>query len=129
MYEYAQLTDKELARKFIEGDEKAFVKSFIVGSVVLVGILAFVITFGWFRNWWPNVPQLLIILINPGTIWVGFMMAWSILVINKTGSTRMGAIALFTMFLLSYVIFTYLGTELRGPNWEFYWSKSQWPIH
>jgi quinol-cytochrome oxidoreductase complex cytochrome b subunit len=104
-------------------------KSFIVGSVVLVGILAFVITFGWFRNWWPNVPQLLIILINPGTIWVGFMIAWSILVINKTGSTRMGAIALFTMFLLSYVIFTYLGTELRGPNWELYWSKSQWPIH
>jgi hypothetical protein len=92
-------------------------------------MLAFVIKFGWFRNWWPAVPQLLIILINPASLWVGFMAIWSIFVTEKTGSTRMGAIALFTMFLLSYVIFTYVGTELRGPNWEFYWSESQWPGH
>jgi len=105
------------------------IQSFIVGIVVLIGILTFVIRFAWFRNWWPNVPQLLITLINPGTIWVGFVIAWSLYVIKKTGSTRMGAIAIFTMFLLSYVILTYVGTELRGPNWEFFWSKSQWPIH
>lgn len=104
-------------------------QSFFVGVVVLVGILAVVVNFGWFRNWWPDIPQLVIILINPGTIWVGFMAGWSLWIIKKTGSTRMGAIALFTMFLLSYVILTYMGTELRGPNWEFYWSKSQWPIH
>ncbi len=104
-------------------------KSFIVGTVVLIGILAFAITFGWFRNWWPDIPQVIITLVNPGTIWVGFVMAWSLLMIHRTGSTRMGAIAVFTMFLLSYVILTYVGTELRGPNWDFYWSKSQWPIH
>jgi quinol-cytochrome oxidoreductase complex cytochrome b subunit len=104
-------------------------QSLIAGTVVLIGMLAFVIKFGWFRNWWPDVPQLLIILINPASLWVGFMSAWSIWMTEKTGSTRMGAIALFTMFLLSYVIFTYVGTELRGPNWEFYWSKSQWPMH
>ncbi len=104
-------------------------ETFIVGTGVLIGMLAFVINFGWFRNWWPNIPQLIIMLINPGTLWVGFMMGYSIWVIKRTGSTRMGAIALFTMFLLSFVIFTYLGTELRGPNWDFYWSKSQWPVH
>lgn len=103
--------------------------SFIVGTVVLIGLLAVVVNFGWFRNWWPDIPQLVIILINPGTIWVGFMMVWSLWITKKTGSTRMGAIALFTMFLLSYTILTYVGTELRGPNWEFYWSKDQWPIH
>ncbi len=43
------------------------------GTVVLLGLLAFVIGFGWFRNWWPNIPQLLIVLVNPGTIWVGFI--------------------------------------------------------
>ena len=32
------------------------------------------------------------------------------IVIRKTGSTRMGAIALFTLFLVSYVILTYVGT-------------------
>ena len=104
-------------------------QSFFIGSAALAGLLAFVIKFGWFRNWWPDVPQLLIILVNPAGIWVAFVALWSIRVIKKTGSTRMGAIALFTMFLLSYVIFTYVGTELRGPNWEFYWLKSQWPGH
>lgn len=104
-------------------------QALVVGTVVLIFLLVFVISLGWFRNWWPNVPQMLITLINPGNIWVGFMIAWSIYVIKKTGSTRMGAIALFTMFLLSYVILTYVGTELRGPNWGFYWSKSQWPVH
>ncbi|MBW1850800.1 MAG: cytochrome b N-terminal domain-containing protein [Deltaproteobacteria bacterium] len=103
--------------------------SFILGAVALIGILAIVINFGWFRNWWPDIPQVIIILVNPGTIWIGFVLVWSILVIRKTGSTRMGAIAVFTVFLISYVIFTYVGTELRGPNWDFYWSKSQWPIH
>lgn len=104
-------------------------RAMAVGAMVLIALLVFVINFGWFRTWWPNVPQLLITLINPGTIWVGFMIAWSFIVIRKTGSTRMGAIALFTLFLVSYVILTYVGTELRGPNWDFYWSKSQWPVH
>lgn len=103
--------------------------SFIAGTAILIGLLAFVINFGWFRNWWPDIPQLIIILINPGTLWVGFTIIWTTLVIKKTDSTRMGVIAFFTLFLLSFAIFTYVGTELRGPNWEFYWSKSQWPIH
>ena len=104
-------------------------QSFVVGVVVLITMLALTVSYGWFRNWWPDVPQLLITLVNPGTIWVGFMMAYSLWTIKKTNSTRMGAIALFTMFLLSYVILTYVGTELRGPNWEFFWSHDQWPIH
>jgi quinol-cytochrome oxidoreductase complex cytochrome b subunit len=104
-------------------------QAFFVGVAVLIGLLVFVVKFGWFRNWWPDIPQLFIVLINPGTIWVGFTMAWSLFVAKKTGSTRMAAIALFTLFLLSFVILTYFGTELRGPNWEFYWSKDQWPIH
>jgi quinol-cytochrome oxidoreductase complex cytochrome b subunit len=105
------------------------IKTLIVGSVCLIGMLAFVINFGWFRNWWPSISQLWIILINPAVIWLLFVCAWSIWIIKSTGSTRMGAIALFTMFLVSYLILTYVGTELRGPNWEFFWSRSQWPIH
>jgi len=103
--------------------------SLLVGTVTLVGLLVVVINLGWFRNWWPDIPQVLITLINPGTIWLGFTILWSMLVIRKTDSTRMGALALFTLFLVSFIILTYVGTELRGPNWEFYWSKSQWPIH
>lgn len=104
-------------------------QSFFAGTVVLIGLLAAAIRFGWLRNWFPNIPQLIITLVNPGSIWVAFVIGWSLFVIKKTGSTRMGAIALFTMFLLSYIILTYVGTELRGPNWDFYWSRSQWPSH
>jgi hypothetical protein len=105
------------------------VQSAVLATAGLIGVLAFSINFGWFRNWWPDIPQLWIVLINPGSLWVGFLMAWSLFMIKKTGSTRMGAIALFTMAMVTYVILTYTGTELRGPNWDFYWSKSQWPLH
>ncbi len=105
------------------------VQSAVLATVGLIGVLAFSINFGWFRNWWPNVPQLLIVLFNPGSLWVGFLMAWSLFTIKRTGSTRMGAIALFTMAMVTYIILTYTGTELRGPNWDFFWSKSQWPVH
>ena len=104
-------------------------QAFVVGTIVNIGLLVFTVNFGWFRNWWPKVPQLLITLINPGNIWVGFMIVWSLWVIKKTGSTRMGAIAVFTMFVVSFVIFTMMGTLFRGPNWDFFWSTSQWPVH
>ena len=99
------------------------------GALANVALLAFVVRVGWLRNWWPDVPQLLITVVNPGTIWVGFMIAWSLWVVKRTDSTRMGAVALFTMFLVSYVIFTAMGTYFRGPNWGFFWSRSQWPVH
>jgi quinol-cytochrome oxidoreductase complex cytochrome b subunit len=105
------------------------VQSAVLASAGLIAVLAFSINFGWFRNWWPDIPQLWIVLINPGSLWVGFIMAWSLYMIKRTGSTRMGAIALFTMAMVTYVILTYTGTELRGPNWDFFWSKSQWPVH
>ncbi len=103
--------------------------SVVVGAAILVGILAFVVSFGWFRNWWPEIPQIIITLINPATIWIGFVAAWSLFITQITGSTRQGAIAMFSLFLLSFIIFTYMGTELRGPNWDFYWSKDLWPVH
>ena len=105
------------------------VQSAVLAAAGLIAVLAFSINFGWFRNWWPDIPQLLIVLINPGSIWVGFIMAWSLYTIKRTDSTRMGAMALFTMAMVTYIILTYTGTELRGPNWDFFWSKSQWPVH
>ena len=76
-----------------------------------------------------HIPQVMIVMINPGTLWVGFVMVWSFFIIKTTDSTRNGAIAMFTLFLISFLILTYVGTELRGPNWEFYWSKDLWPAH
>ena len=28
-----------------------------------------------------------------------------------------------------FLILTVVGTYFRGPNWDFFWSRSQWPIH
>ncbi len=127
---YLDREDNNVGIWFTNGQGRSVaIQSFVLSIIGLIGMLAFVVNFGWFRNWWPDIPQLIIILVNPGNLWVGFIMVWSLFIIKRTGSTRMGAIALFTMTLVTYVILTYTGTVLRGPNWDFYWSQSQWPMH
>jgi len=95
-------------------------------AIVAVGIP---VQFGWLRNWFPAIPQLVITFINPGTLLTGAYVGWSLYVAQRTSSTRMSAIALFTCFLVGFAILTYVGTYLRGPNWAFYWSSSHWPVH
>ncbi len=95
----------------------------------VVGILAFTINFGWLRSWFPNIPQLMITLVNPGTVLLALFMGWSFAVTKQTNSTRMGALAVFTCFLVAFAILTYFATVYRGPNWGFYWSHSDWPVH
>lgn len=104
-------------------------ESLIFGTLTAVLAVAIPVKFGWLRTWFPSIPQLLIILFNPGTILTGLYMAWSLLTLRRSGSTRMAAIALFTCFVAGFVILTYVGSELRGPNWDFFWHKSQWPTH
>jgi quinol-cytochrome oxidoreductase complex cytochrome b subunit len=103
--------------------------SFLYGLAVTVGILVFTVRYGWLREWYPAIPQLVITAINPGTVIVLAFAVWSILTVVYTRSTRMGAIALFTCFLISFAILTYFATVHRGPNWDFYWLPSQWPTH
>ncbi len=101
----------------------------LFATIAAVLAVAIPVNFGWLRNWYPHINQLVIILINPGSLLTAAYAAWSILVLHRTGSTRMGAIALFTCFVVGFVILTYVGTNLRGPNWNFYWSKAEWPVH
>jgi len=103
--------------------------SFLYASVAVVGLLAFAINFGWLRQWYPGVPQIVITLVNPGTVYTVLFAAWSLWMMKRHNSTRMGAIALFTCFLVGYIILTYVGTVHRGPNWDFYWTTSSWPVH
>lgn len=97
--------------------------------VVTVGMLVFTVNYGWLRSWIPDISQLVIIIVNPGTILVAIFAAWSVLTVRVTNSTRMGAIALFTCFILAFAIMTYFAMVHRGPNWGFYWWPSQWPAH
>jgi hypothetical protein len=101
--------------------------AFGLGAVLAVE--AFAIRFGWIRQWWPEAPQLLITFVNPGTVVTLLYALFSLHVIRRHNSTRDGAVALFTCFLCGYVVLTIIGVHFRGPNWEFFWSPSQWPGH
>ncbi|MEK6797588.1 MAG: cytochrome b N-terminal domain-containing protein [Planctomycetota bacterium] len=105
--------------------------SLVLSTAAVIGMLAFTVNYGWLRNWaaTAEVPQIVITLFNPGTVFVALFAIWSIVVVKWTNSTRMGAIALFTCFLVGFVILTYFATVHRGPNWNFYWSQASWPVH
>jgi quinol-cytochrome oxidoreductase complex cytochrome b subunit len=103
--------------------------SAVFATVVTVGLLAFTVRYGWFRTWWPDINQLWVIVFNPGSLLVVLYAAWSITVIGRSSSLRSGAIALYTCFLIGFIILTYFAAVHRGPNWEFYWWPSMWSGH
>jgi hypothetical protein len=99
------------------------------GFAAAIAVEAFAIQFGWLREWFPDVPQLVITFINPGTVLTLIYAAYSYWAIRKYNSTRAGALALFTCFLCGFIVLTVIGTYFRGPNWQFFWSPSQWGGH
>ena len=98
---------------------------------IVAAMLWFTVQYGWLRSWeaTARVPQIVITLFNPGTLITLFFAVWSVVVLKATKSTRMGAVALFTCFLVGFTILTYFATVHRGPNWDFFWSASDWPVH
>jgi quinol-cytochrome oxidoreductase complex cytochrome b subunit len=108
---------------------KVFLWSVFFAAVVVIALEAFTVEYGWLRSWFPNIAQLWIIFLNPGTVLALVFAGWSQFILRRTGSTRLSAIALFTCILVGFVILTYIATVHRGPNWGFYWSESQWPRH
>jgi len=123
--------EKEPAGVWFSGPRgrRIFLWTLLFATVVVVGIEAIVIRWGWLRNWFPQIHQLWIIVVNPATVLAVLFSAWSQWVLRRTRSTRLAAVALFTCILVGFVILTYIATFHRGPNWQFYWSESQWPVH
>lgn len=104
-------------------------RSAAFGLACVILLEAFTIHFGWIRQWWIKAPQLLITFVNPGTLLTAAYALYSMWIVRKYNSTRSGALALFTCFLAGFIVLTIIGSHFRGPNWEFYWSPSQWPGH
>ena len=111
-----------------DGKRVALLSS-IFAAVFVVALLTFTVKIGWLRDWFPNLKQIVIVFVNPGSLIVLAFAWWSLGTLRRTGSTRMAAIALFSCFLVGFVILTVVGTYFRGPNWDFFWSRAQWPIH
>jgi len=98
-------------------------------TLVLVLLLLFItIRYGGLRDWFPGISQWFVMLINPATITAFLFIMMAEMVRRRMGSTRMSALVLFTCSLVALIIFTVVGIWFRGPNWEFYWSTSQWPV-
>jgi quinol-cytochrome oxidoreductase complex cytochrome b subunit len=112
-----------------ERGKPVFLQSLAFGLAAVLAVEAFAIRFGWLRNWFPGIPQIVITFFNPGTLLAFLYVAYSVWVIRREDSTRLGAIAVFTCFLAGFVVLTLIGTWFRGPNWEFFWSPSRWPVH
>ncbi len=112
-----------------EAGRRVAIWSVVFSTVVCVLMLALTVNFGWLRNWFPDIPQIIITFINPGTLLVMLFAIWSLVVIKRLDSIRIGAIALFTCFFIAFIILTYFATVHRGPNWHFYWWPSLWPVH
>ena len=111
------------------GGRKLVKWSVVVGFAASILVEAFAIKFGWLREWFPNIPQLFITFINPGTVLTAIYATYSIWAVRKYNSTRAGAMALFTCFLCGFIVLTVIGTYFRGPNWDFFWSPSDWGGH
>ena len=111
------------------GGKKLVLQATGVGLLSTLAIETLAIRFGWIREWFPHVPQLVVTFLNPGTVLTAIFAAYSMWLVRRHDSTRAGALGLFTCFLCGFVVLTVIGSYFRGPNWAFYWSHAAWPAH
>lgn len=111
------------------GGKRVFLRATVFGLATSIGVEAFAIRFGWLREWFPDIPQIVITFVNPGTIIMSLYALYSLYLIRRYASARAGAIGLFTCCLCGFLVLTIIGTYFRGPNWDFYWSTADWPGH
>jgi quinol-cytochrome oxidoreductase complex cytochrome b subunit len=108
--------------------KRVILESLIFSGAMTIGILFFQLNFGWLGDWFAGIPQLLIIFVNPGTVLAATFVVWSFYIRRRTGSAHHAAMALFTCALVGLIIFTFVGVWFRGPDWEFFWLRSHWPV-
>jgi len=126
---YKDREDKYVGQWFSGKDGLKVVWRSAVFAFLLVILQLFImIRFGWLRDWFPDVSQWFVMLINPATITGGLFILMAEMIRRRKKSSRMAALALFTSTFVALVIFTFIGIWFRGPNWEFFWSVNQWPV-
>lgn len=97
-------------------------------TIAAISLLFFVnLRTGGVRHFYPDSPQWLIDIFNPGTLTVLYLVVFFFVAGYLTESLREASIGLFTGFLIGFTLFSVIGIFLRGPNWEFYWFWQTWP--
>ena len=77
-------------------------QAMIIGFLAPLAIETFAISFGWLREWFPNIPQLFITALNPGTLITAIYGAYSVWLVRRYESARAGGLGLFTCFLCCF---------------------------
>ncbi|MDA0999077.1 MAG: cytochrome b N-terminal domain-containing protein [bacterium] len=108
------------------GREKRLAWQSALSGAVSVPVL--MVANAWFgiRILWAESPQLMVDVFNPATVLLVGLMIFSSTVVRRTGSRRLGAVALFSAYLGALVVLTIIGTFFRGANWAFVlpWASS-----
>lgn len=122
--------EKEYAGIWFSGHRGARItwQSILSAGIFTILLIYVYVRFGWLNAWFPAVPRILVILVNPASLSALFYILWAEWIRRQTRSSRMTAISLFTCAMTGFIIFTAVGIWFRGPNWGFYWSASQWPL-
>jgi quinol-cytochrome oxidoreductase complex cytochrome b subunit len=105
------------------------VSGFVFGTAATCLILAMAILFPMRTVFSGIESQIFFDVVNPATILVLLFAALYFVVLKRTASTRYAAIATFCAFIVAFILLTYTGTALRGPNWDFFWPWQHWPEH
>jgi quinol-cytochrome oxidoreductase complex cytochrome b subunit len=91
----------------------------LLGGAVSAPVLIFLNAQFGIRILWAKAPQFMVDLVNPATFLLVGMAVYSSAVVRRSGSRRLGAIALFSSFLGALIVLTIVGTFFRGANWAF----------
>jgi quinol-cytochrome oxidoreductase complex cytochrome b subunit len=94
--------------------------SFVGTIPFTLGLLYLNTRFG-LRRFFPESPQGVVDLLNPATVLLVAIAAFSVVVGWRARSRRMAAVALFSAYLSAYVLLMIIGTFFRGPNWDWVW--------
>ncbi len=108
------------------GRKIALLSAILTTTVISLLLFANMRT-GGVRRFYPDSPQWLIDIFNPGTLTVVYLVVFFFIAGYLTDSLREASIGLFTGFLIGFTLFTVIGVFLRGPNWQFYWFWQSWP--
>lgn len=95
----------------------------ITALLTLFGVPALIVLNTRFgvRKLYPDAPQALIDLVNPGTAMIAGVVAASLITGIRTRSWRLAAVVVFTGFAVAEIVLTTIGTLFRGPNWGWVW--------
>ena len=96
-------------------------QSILYTLILTIALVFILVRYGWLNAWFPGIPRIFVMLINPATLSVLFYILRAKWIGKRTGSSRMTAIAMFTCTMTGFILYTAIGIWFRGPNWEFIW--------